>query len=83
MDNTDYPFVQIQQQQCFYNKNKGYTLVKGYKYIQSRDPNAMIKALENIQALFSKFMNRISNLADDGKLEQIKKIEKLLKEIVD
>jgi predicted transcriptional regulator len=43
----------------------------------------IIAALEDIQALFTKFMNRISNLADDGKLEAIKKIQKLLKEIVD
>lgn len=44
---------------------------------------ATIAILESIQGLFTKFMNRISNLADDGKLEQLKKIEKLLKEIVD
>jgi hypothetical protein len=43
----------------------------------------IIAALEDIQVLFTKFMNRISNLADDGKLEAIKKIQKLLKEIVD
>jgi hypothetical protein len=43
----------------------------------------MIALLESVQSLFTKFMNRISNLADDGKLEAIKKIEKLLKEIVD
>lgn len=43
----------------------------------------IVEVLESIQSLFTKFMNRISNLADDGKLEQMKKIEKLLKEIVD
>lgn len=43
----------------------------------------MIALLNNIQALFVKVMNRISNLADDGKAEALKKIEKLFKELVD
>lgn len=50
---------------------------------KKKENKEIIAALENIQVLFTKFMNRISNLADDGKLEAIKKIEKLLKEIVD
>lgn len=50
---------------------------------KEKENKEIITALENIQGLFTKFMNRISNLADDGKLEAIKKIEKLLKEIVD
>jgi hypothetical protein len=43
----------------------------------------VVKILGNIQGLFTKFMNRISNLADDGKIEKLKKIEQLLREIVD
>lgn len=50
---------------------------------KEKENKATIEILESIQGLFSKFMNRISNLADDGKIEQLKKIEKLLKEIVD
>jgi hypothetical protein len=43
----------------------------------------ILAVLDNIQGLFTKFMSRISNLADDGKIEKLKKIEKLLKEIVE
>jgi hypothetical protein len=46
MDVEDYPFVQQQQDKCLYNKNKGHTTLKGYKYIQSRDPDAIIRALQ-------------------------------------
>jgi hypothetical protein len=43
----------------------------------------LISVLESIQGLFTKFMGRVSNLADDGKIEKLKKIEQLLKEIID
>lgn len=43
----------------------------------------LIAVLNNIQSYFSKFMNRISNLADDGKLAQLKKIEKLFEDLVE
>jgi hypothetical protein len=43
----------------------------------------LIEVLNNIQSYFAKFMGRISNLADDGKLAQLKKIEKLLEDLVE
>lgn len=43
----------------------------------------IIELLESIKGLFTKVMNRISNLADDGKADALKKIEKLFKELVD
>lgn len=42
----------------------------------------VIAALERVQALIVKFFNRLSNMADDGKADAIKKVEKLLKEII-
>ena len=50
---------------------------------KEKENKDIIALLESIQSKFTKFMNRISNLADDGKLEQLKKIEKLLEEIID
>jgi hypothetical protein len=42
----------------------------------------LIAAINRVQALFTKLFNRLSNLADDGKVEAIEKIEKLLKEVL-
>jgi hypothetical protein len=43
----------------------------------------LISLLEDIQGLFSTFLNRIYSMADDNKIEQLKKVKKLLKEIVE
>ncbi len=43
----------------------------------------LIEVLDSIKGLFTKFMNRISNIADDGDIKKMRKIEKLLKEIVE
>ncbi len=43
----------------------------------------MLDLIESIQTLFTKFMNRLYNLADDNKVAEMKKIEKLLKELID
>jgi hypothetical protein len=50
---------------------------------KDKENKEIIAVLDNIKSSFTKFMNRISNLADDGKLEQLKKIEKLMKELLD
>lgn len=50
---------------------------------KEKENKDIIALLESIQSKFTKFMNRISNLADDGKLEQLKKIDKLFEEIID
>jgi hypothetical protein len=50
---------------------------------KAKENKEILAVISNIQSLFTKFMNRISNLADDGKIEQLKKIEKLLSEIID
>jgi hypothetical protein len=41
-----------------------------------------ISTLENVKALFTKLFNRLNNLAEDNNAEDIKKIEKLLKDLV-
>lgn len=43
----------------------------------------VIDILGSIEKLIVKFFNRLNNLAEDGKAGEIKKIEKLLKELVD
>ena len=48
-----------------------------------KENKAVIDTLGRIEKLFIKVMNRISNLADDGKAEKLEKIEKLLKELID
>lgn len=42
----------------------------------------MKKTIESIQGLFSTFLQRLNNLAEDNSMEKVKKIEKLLKEIL-
>jgi hypothetical protein len=50
---------------------------------KAKENKEILAVIDNIKSLFTKFMNRISNLADDNKIEQLKKIEKLLSEIID
>lgn len=50
---------------------------------KEKENKLIIDILEEIQGSFTKFMNRISNLADDRKLDALKKIKKLLDEIID
>lgn len=49
---------------------------------KEKENKQIIVVLESIQIKFTTIMNRISNMADDNKLEQLKKILKLLDEIV-
>lgn len=50
---------------------------------KAKENKELVALLESIKGLFTKFMSRIYNLADDNKVEQLRKVEKLLKEIVD
>jgi hypothetical protein len=50
---------------------------------KAKENKELIALLESIKGLFTKFMSRVYNMADDNKVEQLRKIEKLLKEIVD
>jgi hypothetical protein len=50
---------------------------------KAKENKEMIKLLDSIKALFTKFLSRVYNLADDNKIEQLRKVEKLLKEIID
>jgi hypothetical protein len=60
-------------------------IVKDLKVSEDKEKEnkEMIDLLEDIQKSFTKFMNRISNLADDNKVDALKKIQKLLKELLD
>lgn len=49
---------------------------------KEKENKQIIVVLESIQFKFTTIMNRISNLADDNRLEALKKILKLLDEIV-
>lgn len=50
---------------------------------KAKENKEMLELIESIQGLFTKFMNRLYNLADDNKVAEMKKIEKLLKELID
>ena len=50
------------------------------KKVENKD---VLDSLNRIQGLFTKLLNRLSNLADDGKADKIKQIEKLLSELLD
>jgi hypothetical protein len=49
---------------------------------KQKENKEVIEAMERVQKLFVRLFNRLSNLADDGKVAAIEKIEKLLKELV-
>jgi hypothetical protein len=50
---------------------------------KEKENKGVIEALEECKLLFTKLFNRLSNMADDGKEEAIRKLVKLLREIVD
>lgn len=50
--------------------------VKDEKYFE------MQKTITSIQGLFASFLQKLNNLAEDNSIEKVKKIEKLLKEIL-
>ena len=50
---------------------------------KAKENKELVELLEDIKALFTKFMSRIYNLADDNKVAELKKVQKLLKEIID
>lgn len=50
---------------------------------KEKENKEIIAVMEEIKGLFTTFMNRLSNLADDGKLKQLQKIKDLLKDIID
>jgi len=50
---------------------------------KDKENKEIIELIESIKGLFTKVMNRISNLADDGRADSLKKIEKLFKELLD